>query len=172
MVPAGMVQAPPLPQPGRAPRAPPVSWVQSGFRAATVDPDGCQAPLACTHQWSRVGGQAFSTSACTACGSHSRYSVSRSAEKRGRAVRVALCLPASCRADPPTSPRSPGWPHPIFPPTLLLWDTRPDQAHIWGFCSKPPARHLGSWLSWQQGLSGGSLSWAAACGWDAGHGAS
>lgn len=55
----------------------------------------------------------------------------------------------------PSSPHSPTpWP----------WGAHPGLTHIWGFSSKQPARCLGSRLSQQQGLSGDSLSWAAACG--------
>lgn len=112
-----------------------------------------------------MGGQAFSTLACMACGIHSQYSASRSAGVGGRTVRAALCPPACRRARPPAKPGPPRWPHPVPPAMPSPRGTLPGQTHIWGSSSKQPARRLGSRLSQQQGLSGGSLSWAVACGW-------
>lgn len=113
---------------------------------------GSQAP----GQRSEVGGQAFSTSACMASGSHSQYSASRSAGAED-SVRVALCpaaLPTLGCLGRPCPNRS----------QVLVKGHLPRQTHIWGFSSKQPARRLGSRPSQPQGLSGDSLSWAAACG--------
>lgn len=93
------------------------------------------------------------------------YSASRSAGVGGRTVRAALCPPACRRAHPPAKPGLPRWPHPVPPAMPSPRGTLPGQTHIWGSSSKQPARRLGSRLSQQRGLSGGSLSWAAACGW-------
>lgn len=86
---------------------------------ATADPDRCQAPSACKQapcQWSPVGGQAFSTSACTACGSHSRYSVSRSAEKGGRGGQSGSLPACQLQGRPSHHPQVP-WVAPSHRPT-------------------------------------------------------
>lgn len=83
----------------------------------------------------------------------------------GRAVRAALDPAARCRADPPTNRRLPQQVPSC--PLATPWPrgTCPGETHIWGFSSKQPARPLGSWLAQRQGLSGDSLSWAAAYRW-------
>ena len=86
-------------------------------------------------------------------------------EAGGRSASGWLWTRLPAGADPPTDPGLPRWVPSCPLPTPWPRVTRPGGTHIWGFSSKRRARRLGSWRAQQRGLSGGSLSWAAACRW-------
>lgn len=137
---------------------------------ATADPDAARFPSACKQapcQWSPWAARLSQHQRARPVGATQGTAVSRSAEKGGRGGQEWLSarLPAAGQTLPPP-PGPPGCgPYPIVPPNSLLWDTRPGQVSIWGFLLQATSKASRSWLSWQQGLSGGSLSWAAACAW-------
>lgn len=116
-------------------------------------------PQSCSRvsgQWSEVGGQAFWTLACMACGSHSQYSASRSAGG-GRGPASAWSCQDAGAGDTALHRRASS-----SRPAGSPCTRRP--THTWGPSSRRPAGRPGSRPSLPPGLSAGSPCGAAACG--------
>lgn len=117
----------------QGPEGPCLAGAAATLLGPYTSPQSCGQP---SRQRSAVGGQAFSTSACMACGSHSQYSASRSVG-RGDGVRRFWALPPTPgRASPPLAAlATPSC------PLLTPWPGAPALVKLTSGTSPPSSQH-------------------------------
>lgn len=123
-------------------------------------------------QRSEVGGQAFSTAACMACGSHAQYSASRSAGG-GKAVSEWLCVRPQLQGGPSRQPwvASVG-PIPSTPQPSAMGHLPGSHSHLGFFLQAASKASRQSALSVTRALSRISVLGCSLWGGGAGYGAS